>query len=160
MSADATYPNCFQRRQDGSAAVPSGKTLDVESGATLDLEAGSTLNLGGKTVRTVEAHTGDDTLTAAESGSVHTNAGAAGAVTLTLPAAVVGLEFFFQVEEAQELRIDPDGTETISLPSNGVPGAAGKYLTANAAGETVHLMCCKAGTWGVMGYTGTWTAEA
>lgn len=110
--------------------------------------------------RSVEAHTAADTLTAAESGSVHTNLGATGAVALTLPPATVGLEFFFQVQAAQELRIDPNGTETISLPSSGVAGAAGKYLVADAVGETVHLMCCKAGTWGVMGYTGTWTAEA
>lgn len=111
-------------------------------------------------LRVVEAHTTGDTLTTAESGSIHTNAGAGGAVTLALPAAAVGLEYFFGVRAAQELRIDPDGTETISLPSTGVPGAAGKYLVADAIGETVHLMCVAAGTWAVMGYTGTWTAEA
>jgi hypothetical protein len=111
-------------------------------------------------LRTVEAHTAGDTLTAAESGSVHTNAGAGGAIVIALPAAVVGLEYFFRVGAAQELRIDPNGSETISLPSSGVPGAAGKYLTADAVGETVHLMCCVAGSWSVMGYTGTWSAEA
>jgi hypothetical protein len=110
-------------------------------------------------VRTAEAHTAGDTLTAAESGSVHTNAGASGAIVLALPAATVGLEFFFGVRAAQELRIDPNGSETISLPSDGIPGAAGKYLTANAIGETVHLVCVTAGTWAVMGFTGTWTAE-
>jgi hypothetical protein len=110
-------------------------------------------------LRTVEAHTADDTLLAAESGSVHTSVGAGGAITLTLPVAVVGLEFWFYVGAAQELRIDPNGSETISLPSNGVPGAAGKYLTANAIGESVHLVCAKAGTWAAFGFTGTWTAE-
>jgi hypothetical protein len=67
---------------------------------------------------------------------------------------------WFRVGAAQELRIDPDGTEVISLPSTGVPGAAGKYLTANADGETVQLVCTKAGQWNVFGFTGTWTAEA
>lgn len=110
--------------------------------------------------RTTEAHTANDTLTASETGSTHTNNGAAGAITLTLPAAVVGLEFYFQVLAAQELRIDPNGTETISLPSSGVAGAAGKYLTADAVGESLHLLCCKAGTWAVMGFTGTWAHEA
>lgn len=110
-------------------------------------------------VRTVEAHTTGDTLTAAESGTVHTNTGASGTITLVLPDATVGQEFFFAVGAAQELRIDPNTTQTISLPSTGVPGAAGKYLVADAIGETVHLMCCSAGSWRVMGYTGTWTAE-
>ena len=78
---------------------------------------------------------------------------------MTLPAATPGLHFFFGVGAAQELRIDPNGSETISLPSSGVPGAAGKYLVADAVGETVHLACLKAGNWSVLGFTGTWTAE-
>lgn len=110
--------------------------------------------------RTVEAHTASDTLTNAESGSVHTTTGAAGTVTFTLPAAIVGVEFYFRVGAVQELRIDPNGTETIALPSTGVAGAAGKYLTANAIGESVHIMCTEAGTWTVFGFTGTWTQEA
>ena len=109
--------------------------------------------------RTVEAHTADDTLTNVESGSVHTNTGASGTITLTLPAAIVGVEFYFRVGAAQALRIDPNGTETISLPSTGVPGAAGKYLVADAIGESVHLVCCSAGSWTAFGFTGTWTAE-
>lgn len=106
----------------------------------------------------VEAHTADDTLTANENGTCHTNTGAGGAITLTLPAAVVGLHYYFGVGAAQQLRIDPNGSETISLPSNGVPGSGGSYIVADAVGETVHLMCVKAGNWAVMGYTGTWTA--
>lgn len=108
----------------------------------------------------VEAHTGDDTLTVAESGSVHTSVGASGTITLTLPAAVVGLEYFFRVGAAQQLRIDPNGTETIALPSTGVQGAAGKYLVADADGESVHIVCDKAAQWTCYGFTGTWTAEA
>lgn len=110
--------------------------------------------------RTVEAHTADDTLTYAESGSVHTSVGASGTITLALPAAIVGIEFLFRVGAAQQLRIDPNGSEVIALPSSGVAGAAGKYLVADADGETVHLVCTKAGQWSVYGYTGTWTAEA
>lgn len=109
----------------------------------------------------VEAHTADDTLTAAEMyGSVHTSVGAAGTVVLTLPASVVGMHAWFRVGAAQELRLEPNGTEKIALPSTGVAGAAGKYLTANADGESVQLVCTKAGEWSVFGFTGTWTAEA
>lgn len=60
---------------------------------------------------------------------------------------------------AQELRIDPSGSETIALPSTGAQGAAGKYLSADAVGEWVRLLCVKAGQWQVAGYAGTWTAE-
>ena len=77
-----------------------------------------------------------------------------------MPAATKGMSFRFAVRAAQELRIDPNGTEKISLPSTGVAGAAGKYLTADAIGETVDLYCPEDGYWVVLGYTGTWTAEA
>jgi len=131
------------------AATADGDVIEV-------LRSPGALALG---LKGVEAHTAGDTLTAAESGSMHTNTGAGDAIALVLPAATVGLEFFFQVGAAQELQIDPDGTETISLPSTGVAGAAGKYLVADAIGETVHLICAIAGTWGCFGYTGTWTAQ-
>lgn len=37
MAADATYPSMFQVRQDGNAAVPTGKSLDIESGGTFKI---------------------------------------------------------------------------------------------------------------------------
>lgn len=110
--------------------------------------------------RQVAVKTANHTAETSEVGKTFTNEGAAGAVTITLPPATVGLHYYGYVMEAQELRFDPDGTETIALPSTGAQGAAGKYLTANAEGEWVHLLCVKAGEWGVCGYAGTWTAEA
>ena len=108
-------------------------------------------------VRSVEDHGAGDTLTAAESGSVHTSSAA---VTLELPPATVGLEFFFRVGAALALKIEPSGAESIALPSTGVQGVGDKWLTADADGETVHLLCDNAGEWSCYGYTGTWTAEA
>lgn len=110
-------------------------------------------------VQDLEAHTAGDTLTAAESGSCHTNTGASGTITIVLPAATVGQYFDFHVGAAFELRLDPNGSETISLPSTGVQGAAGKYLVADAVGEWVRLKCVIAGTWTAQGYFGTWTSE-
>jgi hypothetical protein len=95
----------------------------------------------------------------AYSRGIITNEGATGAATFGLSAATVGTEFTFRVMTAQELRIDPSGTETIALPSTGVQGGAGKYLTADAVGEWVTLVCVKTGQWQVQGYFGTWTAE-
>lgn len=116
--------------------------------------------VAGRTPLEVENHTVNDTLTASESGTAHTNKGAPGITTYILPAAVAGMRFTFSVGAAFELRIDPAGTEKVCLPSTGVPGVAGKYLGADAIGETVELRCFEAGVWGVVGYTGTWTAEA
>src|SRR5262245_31658741 len=93
-------------------------------------------------------------------GCVHTSVGAGGTITLSLPPAVKGMSGIFRVGAAQQLRLDPSGVETIALPSTGVAGAAGKYLVADADGETVHLVCLKNGQWSVLGFTGTWTAEA
>lgn len=115
--------------------------------------------LNGRAPITVAAKTADYTVLTTENGCGFTTVGAGGTVVFTLPAATPGLHYYFQVGAAQELRIDPNGTETISLPSTGVAGAAGKYLTADAAGETVHLVCMTAGTWACFGYTGTWAAQ-
>ncbi|MEA3226793.1 MAG: hypothetical protein U9Q07_12655, partial [Planctomycetota bacterium] len=56
--------------------------------------------------KVIEAHTGDDTLSASESGSIHSNLGATATVTLALPtSAAAGTVFSFAVQAAQELRI-------------------------------------------------------
>jgi hypothetical protein len=113
---------------------------------------------GTSPVSTTVVKTADYTVTVGESGRTFTNTGAAGAVTFAMPAAVAGLKYRFRVGVAQQLRIDPNGTETISLPSTGVPSAAGAYIVADAIGETVDIQCVEAGSWSVFGYTGTWTA--
>ena len=107
--------------------------------------------------KTIEAHTSDDTLTTAESGSVHSNLGATGTVTLTLPAsAPSGTVFSFAVQAAYELRIDP-GTATIR-DDNGQ--TADKYKSANAVGECLSLVADSNGDWATIAKNGTWTEEA
>ena len=106
------------------------------------------------------AKTADYAILAADTGTTFVNAGAGGTVVFALPAAAVGLKYRFGVGAAQALRIDPNGTETISLPSTGVAGAAGKYLGCSTVGATVGLECVVAGTWAIFGSTGTWAAEA
>lgn len=111
-------------------------------------------------VSDVVAKTADYTVTKGDSGKTFTNTGASGTITLALPPAVRGLQLTAHVGAAQEFRLDPDGTETIGMPSTGVQGAAGKYLVADAVGEWVKLKCVIDGKWAVEGYFGTWTAEA
>lgn len=116
----------------------------------------STLN--GRALMTVATKTADYTVTAADNGTTFSTNGAGGTVTFALPAATVGLWYRFVSKAAQELRVDPNGTETMALPSSGAVQAAGAYLTANAVGECLEIACVVAGTWESVSYTGTWTA--
>ena len=131
---------------------------DVES--ITDCRAGHNIVMpygAGGLKKTIEAHTSDDTLTASESGSVHTNLGATATVTLTLPAsAPAGTVFSFAVQAAQELRIDP-GTAAIRDNSG---QTAGKYKSANAIGECLSLVADSNGDWATVAKNGTWTEEA
>jgi len=105
----------------------------------------------------IEAHSSDDTLTASESDSAHTNLGATGTVTLTLPAsAPAGTAFTFAVQTAQELRIDP-GTASIRDDSG---QTADKYKYATGIGECLSLVADGNGDWATVAKNGTWTEEA
>lgn len=105
----------------------------------------------------VESHTADDTLKENESGSFHSNLGATGAVTLTLPtSAGKGVHYYFAVQAAQELRIDP-GSATIRDDSG---QTADKYKTADAIGECIHIIADENGDWVTISKYGTWTEEA
>ncbi len=107
--------------------------------------------------KTIEAHTADDTLIEAESGSVHSNLGAAGTVTLTLLAsASTGVVFTFAVQAAYELRVEP-GTATIRDNSG---QATGKYKSANTIGASLSLIADSNGDWVTVAKNGTWTEEA
>ncbi|HIJ72273.1 MAG TPA: hypothetical protein HPP87_13105 [Planctomycetes bacterium] len=107
--------------------------------------------------KTIEAHTADDTLEATESGSVHTNLGASGAVTLTLPAsAFAGTIFTFAVQSAQELRVDP-GAASIRDDSG---QTADKYKYANSIGASLTLIADSNGDWATIAKNGTWSEEA
>lgn len=117
----------------------------------------STMN--GRAQRTVEVKTANYTVLAGtDNGKTFTNEGASGAITFSLPAATVGQWYRFKAKAAQELRVDPNGTETIALPSSGAQQAAGAYLTMDAIGEGFEIECVKAGVWEVNWYTGTITA--
>jgi hypothetical protein len=156
---------------DHTVGVPAGTGADRTAGIAIGLEGtgyvwvlvSPEINVAMAPMnqkRRVIVDADGATLTAGDTGAIISNAGASGAAVFALPAATPGLEFYFLLEAAQELRIDPSGTETIALPSSGVQGAAGKYLSADAVREHVHLICLTAGTWDVLDYSGTWTAEA
>lgn len=128
--------------------------------AAWPLETVHANTLNGRGERTVEVKTANYTVIAdADNGKVFTNEGASGAIVMALPAATAGQWFRFVVKAAQEIRLDPNGTETISLPT-GVQQAAGKYISADAVGERISIECVTAGKWETSEAVGTWTAEA
>ena len=105
-----------------------------------------------------EAHTEDDTLTHAESNSVHSNLGASEAVTLTLPQdATAGMKFYFVVMEAYELRIDPGAAGAVYI--NGAKQTDNMYVWADAINESIMLVADGNGDWIALFVTGTWTIE-
>lgn len=106
----------------------------------------------------VEDHTADDTLTVAETGSVHTNLGATGAVVLTLPQNARRGDFFdFTVLAAQELRIEPGEAGAIYI--NGAKQTDDKYISADDEAESVRLTSLGNGDWAASNVVGTWSVE-
>jgi hypothetical protein len=110
----------------------------------------------GGVTRPTEAHVADDTLTPAESGSVHANLGATATVTLTLPTdAPEGTQFTVAVQAAYELRVDPQ-TAAIRDDSG---QTAGKYKSADTVGAALTLVADANGDWATTAKNGTWTEE-
>ena len=139
-------------------ATVSTSAGDIDS--ITDCRAGHNIAIpygAGGTQKPIEAHTANDTLTAGESGSVHSNLGATGVVTFMLPAsAPAGTTFSFAVQTAQELRIDP-GTSAIRDDSG---QTATKYKSASAIGACLMLIADANGDWATLAKNGTWTEEA
>jgi len=92
-------------------------------------------------IHPIEHHTGSDTLGVAEAGTIHTNLGAGGAITLTLPQAVpTGIWYEFAVMAAQELRIDPGAAGAIYMA--GAKADDDEYFTANAICDWGIMQTC------------------
>jgi len=107
----------------------------------------------------IEHHTASDTLLKEESNSVHTNLGASGAITLTLPQdAFTGCSYSFVVMAAQELRVDPGAAGAIYI--SGAKQTDNKYITANDEAESVELIADGNGDWIALFMIGTWGVES
>jgi hypothetical protein len=107
----------------------------------------------------LEHHSASDTLTVAESGSVHTNLGASGVVELTLPQTpAAGVYYDFVVMAAQELRPNPGAGGGIYI--SGAKQADDKFITANDEAESVRLTADGNGDWIASSMVGTWGVES
>ena len=105
----------------------------------------------------LEEHTGDGSLSLAQSGSVHTNRGATSTVTLTLPdSAEEGTVFTFAVQVNQEFRIDPGNSAIIDDCGQ----TAGKYKVASSIGAVLGVIADTNGNWATINKNGTWSEES
>ncbi|OHB67545.1 MAG: hypothetical protein A2Y77_12595 [Planctomycetes bacterium RBG_13_62_9] len=112
----------------------------------------------GAVCRSMEAHITDDTLMAGESGSVHTNLGATGAVVLALPIMPpAGTEFTFAVQTPYALGVDP-GPNAIIRDDTGQPMA--RHRWASTVGACLTLVADSYGDWVPVAKYGTWGQEA
>jgi hypothetical protein len=90
---------------------------------------------------------------AKDSGRAFTNFGASTGITMYLPPATPGLELTFYRVTSQNVRIRPDGSETIR------GGGAGKYMDLDTDGDSVKLKCLVAGYWEIVEGYGTYYYE-
>lgn len=104
-------------------------------------------------------HTAAYSLSRYETGHiVHSNLGAGGAITITLPQIVsAGFVCRFSVMAAQELRINPGLAGAIYI--NGAKQSDNKYITANDEAESVNLIADGNGDWIARNVVGTWGVQ-
>lgn len=86
-------------------------------------------------------------------GRTVTNGGASGTVVVSLIAAsadIIGWRMRFEIATANQLRIDPNGTNLIR------GGTAGQYLASSTIGDNVEIECDSATSWKIVSQYGTW----
>jgi hypothetical protein len=104
----------------------------------------------------IVAKTANYTITAAESGKRFSNRGAAGTVTLTLPAAnSTLLHFFFELGVSQTLIVKA-GTRRHDSRRVGAFSDRGEH-PGGVKGLVLHLYCSAANEWMIDMLRGTWT---
>ena len=97
-------------------------------------------------VEALTHHAAGFTLTAAHSGTVHTNLGATGAIVATLPQSPpAGTTFKFVCMADQELRLEPGAAGGIYV--KGAKQADSKYVSVTDIGDFIHLIADGNGDW-------------
>ena len=135
----------------GAVAISATSGITTGDAITGD----GTAALGGFLKTVTDDADGEAAIGVAESGSVHTNAGAAGAAAWVLPDAAAGLHYTFVVMAAQEMRVTPAAGDKICVA--GVCGDAAEYWSADAVGASITIVAVDATNWVATSYTGTWT---
>ncbi|MEE9296418.1 MAG: hypothetical protein V3W34_15860 [Phycisphaerae bacterium] len=126
---------------DGNSFL--GYVQDVVTSNEIILRLDTTSPTG---VEAIAHHTAGFTLTAAHSGTTHTNLGATGAIIATLPQSPPkGTAFKFVCMADQELRLEPGAAGGIYV--KGAKQADDKYVSVTDIGDFVHLIADGNGDW-------------
>ncbi|AQT67112.1 hypothetical protein STSP2_00253 [Anaerohalosphaera lusitana] len=155
----AAFPDMSQEVHVRLAVVRTsgGEVVEITDARDHHSISVPAMNSASSGVGTIEGHTVNDLLTADDSGSVHTNSGATGPVTLTLPAgAAAGTRFGFAVQASQVLYVDPGAAAILDDCGQ----TAGKSKYASTLGECIELMADANGDWVTISKRGVWMEEA
>ena len=113
------------------------------------------IEIGKNLVRVADCTAPTVNISADSDVTVFTNRGASAAVTFNLPPAKVGMQYTFVGMAAQNIVIDPNGTETISLA--GTAQGPGVNITGTGAQNLVcSIVCLVDGAWKDVVQRGTW----
>ncbi|TAJ91005.1 hypothetical protein [Reyranella sp.] len=148
-NVNAVTPEFISQLNENFSAIDA--ELDALLNPVRDVAHGGTGVTGFGIVST---KTVSGTLIAAQSYQTFTNEGASGAVTLTLPTPIAGLEFGFVVVVAQSLVIDVGGSVVIALgeitsSAGGNVSSSSPYsaLTLKAVSSTLWVSASQIGSW-------------
>ncbi len=108
-------------------------------------------------------YTGNKNLRGIESGHVYNNTGAGGAITLTLPPALVGMKFTIlriDIAAGSDVTVDPDAADDITLIDGTTVLTNGFYRTntSDAFGKMT-VECFEDTHWVITEEVGTWASE-
>lgn len=98
------------------------------------------------------------TLTAADSGQIFTNNGAAGTITFSLPAAAAGLNYTVLADAAHIVILAADAGHTIRNGGSET-AASGNFTSDGTEGPMLEVFCSNTLQWYVRHITGAWTVN-
>lgn len=151
----------LQHRRSNTAGVAAATPAAGEVLINTDnqqLYVGNGVDAGGFLVGRliIESKTSTYAVLATDNGKHFNNAGAGGAITFNLLAAVPGLSYGFGVADAQNVIVDANGTDIIVAA--GLSSSAGGNFSSNVQYSFLLIECHVAGVWMISSMIGPWTA--
>lgn len=144
------YNTSIYKEQGGNKmVVGSGGEIEFQDGSTLDVQG------VGTSWRTNSiSKTASYAVTTAETGALFSNEDTSSEITLTLPAAVEGLNYCIYVYEVYTLTLDVDDADQIHHLTNAVGDS---LQNVGTAGDSICLKAINDVYWVPLGEIGTWS---